>query len=143
MDVRALSHEEKEEIEHLAIDAVALLNTHVEGSMSLINKLKEFVSGVKDNSFDVGDVKEVAFKLGSLYGQLIREAYGWKWIHATRDDASAYCVASPDEYFCCQVHVYLYRLLTTSKTNNVKLLFNMMADLQVRNDQKEKYVFLN
>lgn len=136
--IRTLNQEEKLEIDQLATAGKILLTSEVKEEMDELNKLASYVDRQK---LKPQTDEKSAYQLGSLYGRLIVEQYGWHWRIVTIDMETAYAVLSPDRHFACKVHQYLYALMTPDKTNNLKLLFNMIADLN-KQERVEETTFL-
>lgn len=136
---RELTAEERTEVERLAGLGKSRLTATGYKSAWLIDQLAHDVDNLKSNHTNA---EYLAYELGSVYGQLISNQYGWHWTYITVDGEGTICVQSPDRYFACKVHHYFYSLLTTDRTNNLKLLFNMMEDLSKAKTQNE-ITFLN
>lgn len=125
-----LNKEEEKEILELVAKAEKMLRAETGASEETVAKIALYVDQQKGKS---ANSQQIAYELGSLYGQLIVEKHGWQWRHLTIDGEVTYCVQSPDQLFACKVHHYLYLLVQPGRTNNLKLLFNMMADLSEEN----------
>jgi len=136
---RALTAEELAEVERLAGVGISRLTAAGHESDLLIDQMKDYVDTLKSNQTNS---EYLAYELGSVFGQLIISQYGWRWMYITVDGEGSICVQSPDKRFACKVHNYLYSLLTTDRTNNLKLLFNMLTDLDKTRTQSQM-IFLN
>ncbi|WBF54539.1 hypothetical protein HXV90_01020 [Lysinibacillus sp. JK80] len=128
LKVRKLNNEEMDEIKRLsALSQEKLELDNIDDYLISLDKIKLKLSYFRDNKINEEEVEEIAFEIGSLYGNIIEQKYGWKWRHIEKNDNKGYCVVSEDQKFCCPVHNYIYSILTdTEKSNNVKLLFNML-----------------
>ncbi|MGE7911732.1 hypothetical protein [Lysinibacillus xylanilyticus] len=128
LKVRTLKNEEMDEIKRLSILSQGNLEiVDTDDYLMSLDKIKLALSHFRDNKLIDEEVEEIAFEIGSLYGFIVEKKYGWKWRHIEKNDNSGYCVVSEDQTFCCPVHNYIYTILTdTEKSNNVKLLFNML-----------------
>ncbi len=136
---RILNRAEEEEILQLAANAEEMLLAESGEEGETVAKIAWYVDEQKIKK-EIDQRK--AFELGSLYGRLIVEKHGWEWRQHTAAGEAAYCVVSPDQHFACRVHHYLYALMRSDRTNNLKLLFNMMADLSEEN-RSGAVTFLN
>jgi len=136
---KELSSEETQEVSRLIGIAEELLIQEISGEDTVLNKLAEYINLIKEQNLGSADL---AYQLGSLFGKLIVEQYGWEWIRITVDGESSTCVCAPDKRFACKVYNYMYALITTEKTNNLKLLFNMMENLDTQKTVSE-VTFLN
>lgn len=128
LKVRKLNNEEMDEIKRLsALSQEKLELDNIDDYLISLDKIKLKLSYFRDNKINEEEVEEIAFEIGSLYGNIIEQKYGWKWRHIEKNDNKGYCVVFEDQKFCCPVHNYIYSILTdTEKSNNVKLLFNML-----------------
>ncbi|TKI50949.1 hypothetical protein FC756_27225 [Lysinibacillus mangiferihumi] len=139
LKVRELKTEEMDEIKQLSVlSKEKLALTDSVDNLKSLDTIKLTLSDYRDNEIKDDEVVEIAFEIGSLYGTIIEKEYGWKWMHVEKNDNKGYCVVSEDNKFCCPVHNYIYTILTdTDKSNNVKLLFNMLEVIH-----KEKVIEL-
>lgn len=128
LKVRELKRDEMDEIKKLFVLSKEKLNlTDSDDNLKSLDTIKLALADYRDNEIKEDEVVEIAFEIGSLYGTIIEKEYGWKWMHIEKNDNKSYCVVSEDNKFCCPVHNYIYTILTdTDKSNNVKLLFNML-----------------
>ncbi|MCH1624642.1 hypothetical protein [Fredinandcohnia quinoae] len=144
LKVRKLKNEEMNEIKRLSVLSQEKLEiVNIDDYLISIDKIKLELAFYRDNKIIEKEVEEIAFEIGSLYGTFIERKYGWKWRYIEKNDNKGYCVVSEDQKFCCPVHNYIYTILTdTEKSNNVKLLFNM---LEVIHKEKVRglYNFIN
>lgn len=122
---RVINEEEKEEIDRLASNALAILNIdQKEKNSSLLKKMNEFVKNF--NSNDSAEIEKYAYELGSLFGNIIREEHEWEWYYINKNDEMYYCITSSKNKACCICHNYFYSILTKERSNNFVLLFNMI-----------------
>lgn len=128
LKVRELKKDEMDEIKQLSELSKEKLNlTDSDDNLKSLDTIKLALGNYRDNEIKDDEVVEIAFEIGSLYGTIIEKEYGWKWMHVEKNDNKGYCVVSEDNKFCCPVHNYIYTILTNiDKSNNVKLLFNML-----------------
>ncbi|WP_432703136.1 hypothetical protein [Lysinibacillus sphaericus] len=128
LKVRELKRDEMDEIKQLSELSKEKLNlTDSHDNLKSLDTIKLALGNYRDNEIKDDEVVEIAFEIGSLYGTIIEKEYGWKWMHVEKNDNKGYCVVSEDNKFCCPVHNYIYTILTDiDKSNNVKLLFNML-----------------
>ncbi len=128
LKVRELKRDEMDEIKQLSVLSKEKLNlTDSDDNLKSLDTIKLALANYRDNEIKEDEVVEIAFEIGSLYGTIIEKEYGWKWMHVEKNDNKGYCVVSEDNKFCCPVHNYIYTILTDiDKSNNVKLLFNML-----------------
>ncbi|WP_339262681.1 hypothetical protein [Lysinibacillus sp. FSL K6-3209] len=128
LKVRELKKDEMDEIKQLSELSKEKLNlTDSDDNLKSLDTIKLALGNYRDNEIKDDEVVEIAFEIGSLYGTIIEKEYGWKWMHVEKNDNKGYCVVSEDNKFCCPVHNYIYTILThIDKSNNVKLLFNML-----------------
>lgn len=126
--VRTLKSEEMEEIRQLAV--LGKKKLELDGSeedLLAIDAIQTALSQFKEHELTAEEIEEISFEMGSLYGSLIEKKYGWTWIYIKKKGITGYCVVSEDKKFCCPVHNYVYFILTErNRTNNSKLLFNML-----------------
>ncbi|MDM5248885.1 MULTISPECIES: hypothetical protein [unclassified Lysinibacillus] len=128
LKVRTLKSEEMDEIKRLSVLSQEKLEiVDIDNYLMSLDNIKSALSHYRDNKLIDEEVEEIAFEIGSLYGFIVEKKYGWKWRHIEKNENRGYCVVSEDETFCCPVHNYIYTILTDgNKSNNVKLLFNML-----------------
>ncbi|UPW81835.1 hypothetical protein [Lysinibacillus sp. Ag94] len=128
LKVRKLKNEEMDEIKRLSVLSQKKLEIiDIDDYLMSLDNIESALSHYRDNKFTDEEVEEIAFEVGSLYGSIIEKKYGWKWRQIEKNDNRGYCVVSEDEKYCCPVHNYIYTILTDAeKSNNVKLLFNML-----------------
>ncbi|MFF2795149.1 hypothetical protein [Lysinibacillus xylanilyticus] len=128
LKVRKLKSEEMDEIRSLSVLSQEKLKiVDIDDYLMSLDNIKLALSHYRENKLIDEEVEEIAFEIGSLYGSIVEKKYGWKWRHIEKNDNRGYCVVSEDEKYCCPVHNYIYTILTdTEKSNNVKLLFNML-----------------
>lgn len=128
LKVRELKRDEMDEIKQLSVLSKEKLNlTDSDDNLKSLDTIKLALANYRDNEIKEDEVVEIAFEIGSLYGTIIEKEYGWKWMHVEKNENKGYCVVSEDNKFCCPVHNYIYTILTDiDKSNNVKLLFNML-----------------
>lgn len=128
LKVRKLKSEEMDEIRSLSVLSQKKLKiVDIDDYLMSLDNIKLALSHYRDNKLIDEEVEEIAFEIGSLYGSIVEKKYGWKWRHIEKNNNRSYCVVSEDEKYCCPVHNYIYTILTdTEKSNNVKLLFNML-----------------
>lgn len=136
LKVRELKREEMDEIKQLSELSKGKLDlSDSDNNLMSLDTIKFALGNYKDNKLTEDEVEEIAFEIGSLYGTMIEKEYGWKWMHVEKIDNKGYCVVSKDHKFCCPVHNYIYTILTdTDKSNNVKLLFNMLEVIHKEKD---------
>ncbi len=123
---RELNTEEIEEIERLSNEAKRLISINENDTeIDVLKKNRDFSNNVDSKNQDL--TEKYGYELGSLYGKIIEQKYGWKWYYIEKDDEAFYCVASPNRRACCAVHNYYYSILNDDdKINNSILLYNMI-----------------
>ncbi|WP_114789442.1 hypothetical protein U0035_07830 [Niabella yanshanensis] len=97
--------------------------------------IKDKVDVLKNSSLSDDAVIDNCFQIGSAYGILIQDYFGWNWSKIKTANQFAYAICSPDLSYGIQVYYYFNLLLTTDKVNNVVLLFNMISELQKTGDK--------
>ncbi len=122
---RLVNKEEIDEINRLSLNAEKILLVQKSDSYeNKLDKLNKFINDIKQ--LNNGELEERAYELGSFFGNLIVETYGWNWYQIKVNDDDFYCVASNKQRACCICHNYVYSILSKRHRNNLKLLFNMI-----------------
>ncbi|MHC5309157.1 hypothetical protein ACYSNM_03600 [Myroides sp. LJL116] len=122
---RIINDNENKEICTLSLEALKILDAESNvSSLEVLKRMKKIVEEQrKENTFDIEDL---AYKFGSLFGDLIKKEYGWTWYEVEYESDSFYSIVSPKEKVCCLCHSYFYSILTNEHSNNFVLLFNMI-----------------
>lgn len=123
---RELNSEEIEEIERLSNQAKDDISFDKnDREIDVLKKIRNFADKVNSENQEL--VEKYGYELGSLYGKMIEQKYGWKWYYIEKEGEGFHCVASQNRKACCAVHNYYYSILNDEdKTNNSILLFNMI-----------------
>jgi len=124
---RELTLEEKSEIADLAITGgdSALIPADIPPREKPA-KISQFLD--TPESVDPDQARSLSFTLGSLYGVLIEQVYGWKWGIARFDDGEErFGVFSPDRKFAVLVHELFYNHLTGARESRFALLFELIG----------------
>jgi hypothetical protein len=127
-NVRLINKEESDEIDRLSNEALKLLNLSDESNIiDILNKMNIFVDNfIENNDTNDNNIEDYAYKLGSLFGNLINAKYEWQWYYIENEKDIFYGVVSQKQRACCICHNYFYEILTQKRSNNFKLLFNMI-----------------
>ena len=81
-NVRLINKEERDEINRLSNEALKLLNLSDESNIiDILNKMNIFVDNFIENNSDNSLEEDYAYKLGSLFGNLINAKYEWQWYY--------------------------------------------------------------
>lgn len=122
---KLLNDFENQKINNLSSEALKILKLGVNvSSLDILKRMKEVV--IEQCSEITYDIEDLAYKFGSLFGELIKKEHGWRWYEVEYESQFFYSIVSPKEKVCCLCHNYFYSILTNTHTNNFILLFNMI-----------------
>ena len=124
---RELSLEEKNEIADLAVTGgeSAMIPAELPPREKPA-KISQFLDSPE--SVDPDQARSLSFTLGSLYGVLIEQVYGWRWGVARFDDGEErFGVFSPDRKFAVLVHELFYNHLIGARVSRFALLFELIG----------------
>ncbi|WP_276727240.1 hypothetical protein [Capnocytophaga granulosa] len=95
-NVRLINKEESDEIDRLSNEALKLLNLSDESNIiDILNKMNIFVDNfIENNDTNDNNIEDYAYKLGSLFGNLINAKYEWQWYYIENEKDIFYGVVS-------------------------------------------------
>ncbi len=124
---RELTLEEKNEIAGLAVSGGETAEIPADlPATEKAARIKTFLD--TPEGIDDEQARTLAFTMGSLYGVLIEQNYGWKWAAIRfEDEEERYAVVSPDSRFAIAVHELFFNHLTGEKECRFVLLFSLLG----------------
>jgi len=130
--------EELEDFEELAQQGIECLNLIIEVPQNLddtgvlIATIRDAVDVVREGEADIPnnyeDFEEIAFALGTLWGDVVCRTSDWEWVYLEEDNGyEGWAITSNDRsYACYPHHLVLEILYTQDRENNLVSLFNMI-----------------
>jgi hypothetical protein len=154
MKERPPTREEQRDLEQLVHDGIECLGTVVDlpddldDSAAVVRAIRRCVDKVHEGAAlpaAYRDPEEAAYALGSLWGDEVRRACGWEWVHLqTESGFEGWAVASPDRAYTCLPHHFVFGKLTDSESDNtIALLFNMIDAGSLPPASPGQYVMLS
>ncbi len=141
MNERIPDQDELNDLGQLSNDGIECLTALVDlpadrDSAAVVRAVRQFVDEVRQGTpLPSGhrDLEQVAYKLGTLWGDQLCHAAEWEWVHLQEDDGiEGWAVASPDRSHACFAHHFLFgKLAEPENDNTVALLFNMISEGRV------------
>ncbi|MBF2598717.1 hypothetical protein IA929_01730 [Listeria seeligeri] len=122
---RELTKAEEAEIIRLKEEGEIMLQT--DGTPE--ERVQKIVDYLKNTSPDPGSAEEQGYLLGSLYGEAVREKYGWKWLFVSENDLEGYAITSKKHGYTFMVHDYFMQVIVGNKADNSKMLFELTPDM--------------
>jgi hypothetical protein len=144
---RTLSPDEFSELNSMLPEAYKLLgfdeNSLPNDNAKVVQKIDQTLGELRQQNLSEEEANNIAFPIGYLLGEKLRETVGWQWRYVTQDDGfESYGVVSQNKS-----HVYyamndVYNLLLQADDElNIMLLFNMIKS-KAFPKRREKYISL-
>lgn len=142
-------------IDHWKEEAITLLKLEETCEKEeIVKQINSYVDGLLAKGYaDSSDSEErslLAYKLGALWGDAVKERYQWQWSYMKDDQGNGdYYLVSGDKKFCCPVFIYFFRILSGDNVtqfsgkndNTVLLLYHMLEALPIKDEGLYNIIF--
>lgn len=120
---RPLDDDEQHELRDLSAQGAEVLDLPEEADLATrLEALRVLVERVRDGeppAAPYDETDELAYALGSLWGDLVVAASGWTWTWLSLDDGlEGYALVPADRAYAVWPHHYLYGLLEVEEAEN-------------------------
>lgn len=102
----------------------------------VVGKIADYVDHLLAGNRSAKDMHEYVLQLGSLYGGMIEEEYGWQWQHLHLNGGQGLFLVSPGGAYRCSPLYFLNHILTGTDTteeeksaNDIVPFFNRINTL--------------
>jgi hypothetical protein len=153
MNERPPDRDELQDLEQLVHEGIECLGfivdlpSDLDDSAAVVRAIRQFADEVHQGTplpRGYRDLEQVAYALGMLWGDELRQAFEWEWVYLQTDDGfEGWAVVSPDRSYACFAHHFIFgKLAKPESDNTIALLFNMIAAGRVPSSSPGSYMTL-
>ncbi len=114
----------------------------------IVKKIRVYVDNLLSENHTEENLREYAITLGSMWGEMIVNKYGWKWKYLDfGEDIKGIYIVSQNNFYCTPPLFVLTNILLGdnygldgNNDNTVLLTFNMLDDIEGKKPSKNYQV---